>query len=191
MIGVLIVDDHPAVRSGLVALLGAEPGLAPVGAVGTAEKARDELARGVPDVLVIDYNLPDSDGLTLCWDAKSLERPPRVLIYSAFARPRLAIAARVAGADAILDKSAPPERLFELVRVVARGGRALAGIPAELIQRCVAELDPVDIPIFGMAYNRLSVAEIAAVSRSDVSATRDRVRALIGRLQSVPEARMA
>src|SRR5918999_948512 len=94
MIRVLVVDDHPAVRAGLVAMLRSEPGLVPVGAVGSAELARDGT-----DVLLVDYDLPDSDGLTLCWDAKCREDPPAVLVYSAFARPRLTIAATLAGAD--------------------------------------------------------------------------------------------
>lgn len=191
MIRVLVVDDHPAVRAGLVALLRSEPGLVPVGAVGDARDAARELARGVPDVLLVDFNLPDSDGLALCWEAKSLEEPPRVIIYSAFARPRLAVMAQIAGADAVLDKTAPAEELFELVRFVAGGGTALATIPPELIKRCVAELDPDDISLFGMAFNRVPVAEIAAVAGHDVETTRARVRTLIGRLQGEPEAKVA
>src|SRR5918999_6352046 len=99
MIRVLVVDDHPAVRAGLVAMLRSEPGLVPVGAVGSAEEALRELARDGTDVLLVDYDLPDSDGLTLCWDAKCREDPPAVLVYSSFSRPRLTIAAAPARAD--------------------------------------------------------------------------------------------
>jgi DNA-binding NarL/FixJ family response regulator len=191
MIRVLVVDDHPAVRAGLVAMLRSEPGLVPVGAVGSAEEALRELARDGTDVLLVDYDLPDSDGLTLCWDAKCREDPPAVLVYSAFARPRLTIAATLAGADAMLDKGADPDRLFELVRVVARGGRALMRAAPELISRCVAELDPDDIPLFGMAFNRMPVAEIATVAGCDITATQARLRAIIGQLQSTPAASAA
>jgi DNA-binding NarL/FixJ family response regulator len=191
MIRVLVVDDHPAVRAGLASLLRTEPGLLPVGAVGSAEQARPELARGTTDVLLVDYDLPDSDGLALCWDAKCREEPPAVLIYTAFARPRLTIAATLAGADAMLDKGAPPEQLFEAVRIVAGGGKALPRVPPDLIRRCVAELDPDDIPLFGMAFNQIPVADIAAIAGHDLETTRARVRALIDRLQRAPEARAA
>jgi DNA-binding NarL/FixJ family response regulator len=191
MIRVLVVDDHPAVRAGLASLLRIEPGLIPVGAVGTAEQALRQLARGTTDVLLVDYDLPDSDGLALCWDAKRGEEPPAVLIYSAFARPRLTIAATLAGADAILDKGAPPEQLFELVRIVAGGGRALPRVPPDLIRRSVAELDPDDIPLFGMAFNQIPVAEIAAIAGDRLETTRARVRALIDQLQRAPDARAA
>jgi two-component system response regulator DevR len=191
MIRVLVVDDHPAVCAGLASLLRSEPGLIPVGAVGTAEKALRQLSRGTTDVLLVDYDLPDSDGLALCWHAKCSEEPPAVLIYSAFARPRLTIAATLACADAILDKGAPPEQLFEAVRLVASGGRALPRVPPDLISRCVAELDPDDIPLFGMAFNQIPLAEIAAIAGHDLETTRTRVRALIGQLQVAPEARAA
>jgi DNA-binding NarL/FixJ family response regulator len=191
MIRVLVVDDHPAVRAGVVSLLRSEPGLVPVGAVGSAELALRRLARGATDVLLVDYDLPDSDGLALCWDAKTREDPPAVLIYSAFARPRLMIAATLAGADGVLDKGAPPEQLFELLRVVARGGRAIPRVAPELLKRCVAELDQDDIPLFGMAFNRIPVAEIAAVVSLDIEATRARLRALMERLERPSEARAA
>jgi DNA-binding NarL/FixJ family response regulator len=189
MIRILVVDDHPAVRAGLASLLRSEPGLVPVGAVGSAEQALSRLAAGTTDVVLVDSNLPDSDGLALCWKAKSRDDPPAVLIYSAFARPRLMIAATLAGADAVLDKGAPPERLFELVRMVAGGGRALPRVPPELIRRCVAELDPDDIPLFGMAFNRIPAAEIAAIAGYEIETTRARLRALIERVQRPPGAR--
>jgi DNA-binding NarL/FixJ family response regulator len=187
MIRVLVVDDHPAVCAGLVSLLRSEPGLVPVGTAASAAEALDRLARDMPDVLVVDYDLPGSSGLALCWEAKSREDPPRVLIYSAFAGPRLVVAATLAGAEAVLGKDAPPERLFELVRVVAGGGTALARVPPELIKRCVRELHPDDIPLFGMAFNRVPVADIAAIAGYDIETTRTRLRAIIGRLQTVPE----
>jgi DNA-binding NarL/FixJ family response regulator len=191
MIRVLIVDDHAAVRAGLTAILRSEPGLRPVAAVASAGEALRELARAEPDVLLADYDLPDSDGLTLCWEAKALPQPPRVLVYSAFVRPRLTVAATLAGADATLDKSAPPEELVELIRRVARGRGGLPAIPPEAIRRCASELDQRDIPLFGMAMNRMQVAEIAAVAGYDVETTRSRLRALIGRLQQAPEASVA
>jgi DNA-binding NarL/FixJ family response regulator len=191
VIRVLVVDDHPAVRAGLASLLRIEPGLVPVGAVGTAEQALRQQARGTTDVLLVDYDLPDSDGLALCWDAKCGAEPPAVLIYSAFARPRLTIAATLAGADAILDKGAPPEQLFELVRIVAGGGRALPGVPPDLLRRCVEELDPDDIPLFGMAFNQIPVAEIAAITGDDLETTRARVRALVDQFQGARQARAA
>jgi hypothetical protein len=101
------------------------------------------------------------------------------------------IAATLAGADGVLDKGAPPEQLFELLRVVAGGGRAIPRVQPELIKRCVAQLDQDDIPLFGMAFNRIPVAEIAAVVGLDIETTRARLRALMKRLERPSEARAA
>jgi len=182
VIRVLVVDDHPAVRAGLFSLLRSEPGIVAVAAVGTAAEALAESGRSRPDVVLLDYDLPDRDGLLLCCDLKALPEPPRVLLYSAFARPRLAPAARVAGVDAMLDKGAAPDELFETLRKVARGGLEQLPAPPDVIGRCVGELPPDDIPLFGMAMNGTPTAEIAAVAGDDLPATRSRLRALVKRL---------
>lgn len=183
MIRVLVVDDHPAVRVGLASLLRSEPGIGPVAAVASADAALAEAARSAPDVALLDYDLPDRDGLLLCCDLKALEHPPRVVLYSAFARPRLAPAALVAGVDAMLDKGAPPEQLFETLRRVARGTGERLTAPPELLGRCIEELSPDDISLFGMAVNGTPAAEIAALAGTDVPSTHSRLRALVKRLQ--------
>jgi DNA-binding NarL/FixJ family response regulator len=57
MIRVLVVDDHPAVRAGLVAMLRAEPGLVPVASAADAEAAITAARHTEPDVAVVDYHL--------------------------------------------------------------------------------------------------------------------------------------
>jgi DNA-binding NarL/FixJ family response regulator len=187
MIRVLVVDDHPAVRAGLVSLLRSEPGFVAVGAAANAADGLAQAERSGPHVVLLDYDLPDHDGLLLCCDLKALPRPPRVIIYSAFARPRLVLAAAVAGTDAIVDKGALTDELFETLRRVARGmAEPLSASPA-VIERCVARLHPDDIPLFGMAINGTPTDEIAAVAGDDLPTTRNRLRALVGRLQSTDE----
>jgi hypothetical protein len=75
----------------------------PVAAVASAEQALRHAGCLTSCWLTTTAGL---DGLALCWDAKWRDDPPTVLIYSAFARPRLAVAATLADADAILDKGA-------------------------------------------------------------------------------------
>ena len=184
MIRVLVVDDHPAVRVGLAGLLRSEPGIGPVAAVASAEEALAEAARSGPDVALLDFDLPDRDGLLLCCDLKALEKPPRVVLYSAFARPRLAPAALVAGVDAMLDKGAAPDELFETLRKVVRGTVEPLSAPPELLGRCAEDLPPDDISLFGMAVNGTPPAEIAAMTGADLASTYSRLRALIKRLQA-------
>ena len=183
MIGILVVDDHPAVRAGLAGLLRSEPGLVCLATADTAAAGLEAARRLEPAVVLVDYGLPDHDGLTLCSDLKALPNPPRVLVYSAFARPRLVPAAAVAGADAMLDKGAPAEELFETIRRVARGAGQLPDPPREVIERSFARLGPEEIVLLGMAINGAPPDEIAAASKTHLDDTRRQLRTLLGRLQ--------
>jgi DNA-binding NarL/FixJ family response regulator len=100
---ILFVDDHPAVRAGLASVLRGEPGMVVVGAAGRPAEAVTKVTLTSPDVVLVDYQLPDYDGLVLCQQLKSLPEPPAVLVYSAYADGSLAIAAMVAGAEGVLN----------------------------------------------------------------------------------------
>src|SRR5688572_30049141 len=99
-LNVLVVDDHPALRQGLVDLLGQEPGLRPVGALATEDEVIAHLLRGRPDVIVLDYALGRGDGLGICFRVKQLPDAPRVVLYSAYFDALFAVPASVAQADA-------------------------------------------------------------------------------------------
>ena len=184
MIRLLVVDDHAAVRAGLIGLLRREPGLVPLGAVGSVEEALREARSLEPQVALIDFQLPDGDGLTLCRELKLLPKPPRVVIYSAFARPALAVAATIAGADGLVDKGVEVDDLFDAIRAVGRGEQALPALEPEMVTRCTARLDPDDVPIFGMLMSGTPMADVADVLSSDARAIEDRLRAMLSDLLS-------
>jgi DNA-binding NarL/FixJ family response regulator len=181
MIRVLVVDDHPAVLAGLVAVLNAEPDLVPVGAAADPDGALAEARRTRPDVALVDYHLPERDGLLLCRDLKSLPAPPRVVIYSAFADAGLGLPAAIAGADGLVDKGAPSEELFERVRTVACGGSALR-VTAEDRTVGAARLESRDLPILGMLMERTPRAAIAEVLRLDHRELDARIEGMLRRL---------
>jgi CheY-like chemotaxis protein len=68
MIRVLIVDDPPAVRAGLVAVMRAEPGLLPVASAADPDGALAEARQRHPHVALVDYHLREGDGLLVCRD---------------------------------------------------------------------------------------------------------------------------
>jgi DNA-binding NarL/FixJ family response regulator len=181
MIRVLVVDDHPAVRAGLVAVLRTEPGLLPVAAAADPDGALAEPRWRHPDVALVDYHLREGNGLLLCRDLKSLPAPPRVLIYSAFADAGLCLPASIAGADGLIDKGTPTDELFERVRTVARGGTALQ-VTADAMAAGAARLETRDLPILGMLIQRTPTAEIAKVLRLDERELGSRVEAMLRRL---------
>jgi DNA-binding NarL/FixJ family response regulator len=178
----VVTDDHPAVRAGLIGLLRSEPGFVVVGAAGSATDALQRVRNETPDLALVDYNLPDCDGLQLCCDLKALPSPPRVVVYSAFAGPQLSVAGIVAGADAVLAKGAPVDEMFELLRAVGRGTLTSPDVQPAVVEGCIGRLEESEIPIFGMAMARTPLPEIAAVTGEKVDAVRLRLRCLVRRL---------
>lgn len=162
MIRILIVDDHPAVRAGLVAVLRSEPGLVPVGAAADEQEGWRLAQRARPDLVLLDLHLPGGDSLALCRRVKALERPPRVLIYSAFADDHLTLPATLAGADGMVDKVEPMLGLFDAIRRVARGERLLAPITPERLAEAQARVPPDDWPLVAMLLDGTPEPDLAA-----------------------------
>jgi len=162
-IRVLVVDDHPAVRTGLLAMLADEPGIEPAGAAASASDAHEAwLSAGErPDVVLVDYHLPDEDGLSLCLWLKGAAEAPAVVIYSAFADEALALPAVVAGADALVGKSSDPAVIGEVVRAVAAGQRRLPPVSPQVDGDLGARLAPEDLPILGMLRHGVPASEVA------------------------------
>lgn len=120
MIPVLVVDDHPVLRSGLEAVLRAEPGFSCVGAAADGAGMERLLSRADPAVVVLDRRLDHEDGLDLCRALRARPDAPTVVMYTA-EDPELARdEALAAGAHAVVEKSAPIEQLFDAVRLAAR-----------------------------------------------------------------------
>jgi DNA-binding NarL/FixJ family response regulator len=141
MIRVVVVDDHHAVRLGLQMALEAEPGLVPVGTASMAAELTPLLHRVDPDVVLLDYQLPDKDGLTVCRQLKSSRPSPRVIIYSAFADASLTVPAILAGADGLVHKGVRPQELFEAIRAVAAGGVVLPPLSQPMLDVAGLQVD--------------------------------------------------
>ena len=166
MIRVLIVDEHPAVRAGLEAVIDAETDLVPVGAAADTRGTLAAVARCRPDVAVIDIELPGENGLLLCQRlSASYAGPPRVVLYSGHDPAELALAARLAGAHAVVGKAADVGELLQALRAAGRGLNVLPPVPAVALEQLGARLEAVELPILGMAMNGVPPAEMAAVLR--------------------------
>jgi DNA-binding NarL/FixJ family response regulator len=163
MIRILFVDDHPALRAGLQTVIEAEPGLVPAGGAAGEADVGPALARTRPDVVLLDYHLPTTNGLALCYRIKRAIPPPRVILYSAYASGELAVPAVVAGADAVIHKAVPARELFETIRAVAKGERVIPDVSPEEFATVSAGVDDEDLPIFDMLVDGLPPAEIADV----------------------------
>ena len=184
----LVVDDHPAVRVGLAELLAGEADFELVAAVETAEAAMDVAEREAIDVAIVDYQLGGRNGLWLSRKLKRLDRPPAVVIYSAYADGVLAAAAVVAEADAIVSKGRLGSELCEIVRGVLAGHRHLPPLPARLAESLRGRLDHLEQAIFGLLMAGIEPAEVAATLGLSVADLESRLWVMLRRLEAAPAA---
>jgi two-component system response regulator DevR len=180
---VALLDDHPAVLAGLRRLIDAEPNLAVVAAAPTAQEVAQQLDGMRTDVLVADYDLGPSDGLAHCLCAKRRTDAPAIIIYSAYGGPALILAARAAGADAIVDKAEPVHRLLTAIRGVAAGRRMLPAVPRRAFEAAVSRLEDEDLAVFAMLLDGASSAAIAEALRTSEEEINRRAQRIVGRLR--------
>ena len=183
MIRLALLDDHPVVLSGLQRLL------APARDMEVLAAAADEvaLARALdgrrPDVLIVDYDPGRGDALSLCRRIKARPCTPGVLIYTSYASPALAVAARAAQADGLLDKSEPPPALIAAIYRIAHGESVMPTVSRGEFEAAVARLDDSDLPIFAMLLDGAPVPMIAEGLRTDERGAARRAQKVVGRLR--------
>jgi DNA-binding NarL/FixJ family response regulator len=182
----LVVDDHPAVRIGLKHLLDDEPGFEVVAIRSTGEGAVALAENDDVDVAIVDYHLGGRNGLWVCRMLKRLPRPPRVIVFSAFANDHLAANCVVAGADALLSKGSLGSELCDTVRSVARGRRQLTRVPQPMADMLRRRLDGLEQPIFGMLLAGISRVEIQQTLRISAGELESREAAMLSKLESLP-----
>jgi DNA-binding NarL/FixJ family response regulator len=167
MIHLALLDDHPAVLAGLHRLIEREPDLLIVGAAPSAPELASQIGEQRVDVLVLDHDLARSDGLSQSRRIKDRPHPPAVIIYSAFASQALALAARVAHADAVVDKTEPVSSLLAAIRAVATGETVLPAIPRAAYETATGRLADDDLPVLAMLLGGESLPAIANALRTD------------------------
>lgn len=116
----LVVEDHPIVISGCRALFSEDDGVTMIEAR-TAAAARVAMREEVPEVTVIDINLPDGSGLELTREFVAQDPEVRIVVFSMSDTPMLAIQAIECGAKSYVSKNGDPFDLRDAVLAVSRG----------------------------------------------------------------------
>src|SRR3954452_4803019 len=126
---IFVVDDQPVVRAGLVAVLRGEPGLGPVGATAPDNGVLDAINRAEPDVVLLSVHLPAIDELVLTRRIKRQPSSPAVVLYTPASDDTLNVAASLAGAYGVVSRRGSAERLFDAIRMAARGELTVPAVP--------------------------------------------------------------
>jgi len=193
MIRVVVIDDHPALRAGLHTVLEAEPGIVFAGeSNGEEESVWPVLHRSRPDVVLLDYHLPRGDGLQLCYRIKQEVPAPKVVIFSAYASPTLALPATLAHADGLLDKGIAARELFNALRTINRGDKLLPPVSHTVLEEGVAKLDANHRALVGMLLGGATEVEVADTLKVEPREVRHSVQRTLSALRlDVPAARSA
>ena len=163
---VLVVDDHPVVRSGLRALLEGQDDLEVAGEAADGAQALAAVAADPPDVVLLDLRMPVVDGVTVIERLRDSSPQVRVLVLTTYDADADIVRAVDAGATGYLLKDAPREELFRAVRAAARGEPVLApAVAARLMRRTAASSLPTptdrELDVLGLVAQGLTNRAIA------------------------------
>jgi DNA-binding NarL/FixJ family response regulator len=129
-IRVLVADDHPVVRDGLIAVLGTQADLELVGEAASGAEVVEKALELRPDVILLDLEMPGPGGVETVRRLQADAPEIRILIFTAFDRDEQILESLRAGASGYLLKGAPRQELFRAVRVVHSGGSLLEPVIA-------------------------------------------------------------
>jgi DNA-binding NarL/FixJ family response regulator len=120
-IKVLIADDHPILRYGLIAYLEGQPDICVVGEAEDGDHVLPEVERSHPEVLLLDVNMPGMAAVQILEALPDLKNPPAVLIFTAYSDPDKIVGLVRGGAQGYLLKNIQPDQILEGIRAVALG----------------------------------------------------------------------
>jgi DNA-binding NarL/FixJ family response regulator len=130
-IRLLIADDHPVVRDGLIGLFSRDDDFEVLGEAADGAEAVRLAERLAPDVILMDLRMPQVDGVTAIAELARRGVTARVLVLTTFDTDSDVLPATEAGATGYLLKDAPPEELAAAVRTAAAGRTTLAPAVAD------------------------------------------------------------
>jgi len=183
-IRILVVDDHPVVRAGLVSMLSSIPGLTVSGAASTGEEALQLIDREQPDVLLLDLRMPGMTGIELLNAIRTKPLAPKALVLTSYESDEEIYRAIEAGAQGYLLKSTPQAEIVTAIQAVHSGKHHIPPrIAARLAERMVrSTLTQRELEILEMVVRGLTNKQIGNALKISENTARNHINSVIRKL---------
>jgi len=158
-IRILIADDHPVVREGLMTILSLQNDLKVVGQAQDGEEACRLYSQLSPDILILDLRMPKKDGHEVVTELMSRKPQPRIIVLTNSAKTEDLRRALTAGAKGYLLKGAEPRQVWDTIREVFAGKSSLPHDVAAQLADSMAQPQ--------LSQRELQVLEQMAIGRSN------------------------
>jgi DNA-binding NarL/FixJ family response regulator len=158
-IKVLIVDDHPVVRTGLRTMLESEGNISVTGMAESAKKALMEVQRVKPDVVLMDLRMPEMDGIDAIVELRRIEPDIRILVLTNYETDEDILRALQAGAMGYLLKSTAQAEIVRAVQMVHDNQRC---VPPNIAKRLSETIGRVEL-----SQRELEVLTLVAMGKSN------------------------
>ena len=183
---VLVVDDHPVVRHGLVALIDHQADMEVVGEAGNGREAVERYAATRPDVVLMDVRMPELDGVEAIVAIRVADVQARVIVLSTYDGDEDIYRGLRAGAMGYLLKDVPSSELLGAIRAVAAGHKRIPpDVAAKLAERMTSpELTARELEVLRLVVEGLSNKEIGAALAIAEGTVRAHLNSVFGKLDA-------
>jgi DNA-binding NarL/FixJ family response regulator len=161
-IHILVVDDHPVVRDGLVTILNTQPDFEVVGEASGGQEAIEAVLDKKPDLLLLDLEMPEMDGVAVLRHFQTQSMAVRSIVFTAFDTDERILEAVQAGAQGYLLKGAERQELFNAIRVVHGGGSLLQPVIASKLLQQMSEAKQQVTEVDALTPREAEVLELLA-----------------------------
>lgn len=185
LITIVVVDDHPIFRQGVIDSLSLEPGLAVIGESDNGNQGLDLIRELQPQIAIVDVNLPGMNGQQVTRQVVSEKIPTRVILLTAYDDTEQKIHAMRVGAAAYCVKDVEPQVLAKVVRTVADGNYVIGDeiLDETSIEKWVSLLTDNALRSYsdpGEPYQPLSSREMEVLSYITQGKSNKEIAAILG-----------